>query len=75
MKNTINFSDNPKSHRCVGEIEGDEIIFRCPACLDYERRINLKTGEMKNMTPETNTIPHHGFEMKPGFDTFQFNPN
>lgn len=34
-------------HTCKSHKEGDEIVFTCPHCPDYERRMNLKTGEMK----------------------------
>ncbi|MBI5917254.1 MAG: hypothetical protein HY842_17935 [Bacteroidetes bacterium] len=33
-------------HQCIGHREGDWIIFVCPICKDYERRINCKTKEM-----------------------------
>ncbi len=34
-------------HKCQSYRDGDWIIFRCPHCSDYERRLNWRTGEMK----------------------------
>jgi hypothetical protein len=34
-------------HECESSIEGDWIVFRCPLCKDYERRIHQVTSEMK----------------------------
>jgi hypothetical protein len=36
-----------EDHECEAHREGDWIVFRCPDCLDYERRFNWRTGEMK----------------------------
>ena len=37
----------PQQHVCDANQEGDWIVFRCPLCKDYERRINWRTGEME----------------------------
>lgn len=37
-------------HECEATQEGNWVIFRCPICGDYERRINCDTGEMKVKT-------------------------
>jgi hypothetical protein len=46
----INFNPSKDSihHKCESIRRGDWIIFRCPRCKDYERRINWRTGEMKS---------------------------
>lgn len=36
-----------EEHKTESYREGEWIIFRCPICTDYERRINWKTGKMK----------------------------
>ena len=36
-----------EQHACIGYQEGDWIIFTCPICKDYERRVNWKTNEIK----------------------------
>ncbi|RMH75836.1 MAG: hypothetical protein D6681_21995 [Calditrichaeota bacterium] len=43
-------------HECDAHREGDWIVFRCPQCPDYERRLNWRTGEMevKNNPPDIN---------------------
>jgi hypothetical protein len=43
----IGSSKGPEHHKCKGSLEGDWIVFKCPICQDYERRINRTTGEMK----------------------------
>jgi len=43
MQIEFNISD---SHICTSHIDGDWIIWRCPICLGYERKLNVKTFEM-----------------------------
>jgi hypothetical protein len=45
----INVSNKPDydQHECESSKEGDWVIFRCPICKGYERRIHAVTGEMK----------------------------
>lgn len=43
----INATNNSVRHECTAHQEGDWIIYRCPECLSYERRINWQTGEMR----------------------------
>lgn len=33
-------------HHCTSYRVEDTIIWKCPICIDYERRLNLTTGEM-----------------------------
>lgn len=33
-------------HHCTSHRLGDTIIWKCPVCTGYERRLNLITGEM-----------------------------
>ena len=49
-------SESPENHQCQSYRDGDWIIFRCPECADYERRLNWRTGEMmvRNSRPEIN---------------------
>ena len=65
----LDFSDNQNSivHECTVTREGDWAIFRCPHCPDYERIINLCTGDMKTRAPY-NYIRHHGNYAAPGLD-------
>lgn len=75
-RNSIHFKGaSEDSHKCYSETEGDWIVFRCPVCEDYERRINIKTGEMISLVSEENRTPHHGFFIKPGFDNLSYSPN
>jgi hypothetical protein len=45
----LNFSCEPgyNHHECDSVVEGDWVVFRCSICKNYERRINLLTGETK----------------------------
>jgi hypothetical protein len=36
-----------ETHECESAQEGEWIVYRCPICKDYERRINWRTKEMK----------------------------
>jgi len=47
---TIHFditSPPPGTHVCTSFRDGDWAVFRCPLCEGYERRINVRTGEIK----------------------------
>lgn len=37
----------PETHFCTSFQDGDWAIWRCPQCEGYERRYNLRTGEMR----------------------------
>lgn len=54
-----NFGDGNIRHECESYSDGEWIIFRCPLCEDYERRVNPRTGEnvVTNMRAE---IHHSG---------------
>jgi len=44
----ITFLNLPEeTHHCTSHREGDWIVWRCPQCDRYERRLNARTGEMK----------------------------
>lgn len=53
-----NFSD-AEQHECESHRDGDWIIFRCPVCQEYERRINWRTGDTKVKDSDPN-INHSG---------------
>ena len=73
---TVKISSLSKTdHKCFSEKEGDWIVFRCPICTDYERRIHTKTGEMRTEGIVGNPHTHNGLYIKPGFDTNQYTPN
>lgn len=55
----IEFSDLPaNSHRCIGEIVGDWIVFTCPLCAGYERRLHRVTNVM--VTRGQTEFNHYG---------------
>ena len=44
----IEFLDIPgEVHYCTSFVDGDSVVFRCPLCPQYERRINFDTGKMQ----------------------------
>jgi hypothetical protein len=60
MIHEFDFSTNPyNNHECDAVTEGDWVVFRCPICKDYERKINVITGEtkVKNLS---STVSHSG---------------
>lgn len=59
MEIKFNHSSDAEVHECESYREGDWIIFRCPLCRDYERRMNWRTGEMK-VENSTENITHSG---------------
>lgn len=38
-------------HTCTSYSDGDWIVWICPQCEGYERRLNWQTGEMKIKSP------------------------
>jgi hypothetical protein len=32
-------------HDCTASTEGEWVVFRCPRCPEYERRIHIQTGD------------------------------
>ena len=51
----------PDHHECTSTRSGDWIIFRCPRCLDYERRLNWRTGasHARNVRPDLRHSGRH----------------
>jgi hypothetical protein len=68
MKISFNINDGELRHNCKGHREGDEIVFTCPVCTDYERRINIHTGKMKTRATENPEILHIGTFQPAGWD-------
>lgn len=48
---------NGDQHQTIGHRDGDWIIFTCPICRDYERRINWKTHKV--MVKKGNSTASH----------------
>jgi hypothetical protein len=71
----IKFDENELKHTCVVTHEGEWAIFKCPICDDYERRINLKTGEMKSKIGIENTVLHNGMLMPTAIQPKLYNAN
>jgi len=54
-------TSGPDHHECTSTRSGDWIVFRCPRCPDYERRLNWRTGATHalNVRPELRHFGHH----------------
>ena len=61
-------------HECTAERDGDWVIFTCPHCDDYVRRMNFKTGEMPPMK-SWNDIPHRGLFVPVGLQPEKYCEN
>jgi len=53
-------NSNVNQHECVSVKSGDWVIFSCPQCPGYERRINLHTQEMRLQDPNQGKYTHVG---------------
>jgi hypothetical protein len=68
MKIQFNSNDGELRHSCKSQRKGDWIVFTCPLCKDYERRLNFKTGQMKTRTGKNPDVLHIGTFQPPGLD-------
>ena len=55
----FSFESGLNHHQCDSVVEGDWVVFRCPICKNYERRINMLTGETKAQNISS-VISHSG---------------
>lgn len=55
----IEFNGLENAHQCTSFRQGDTIVWKCPLCIGYERRLNLVTGEM-SVKGKTDSL-HTGF--------------
>lgn len=58
----INFRINDESprHQCDARRDGDWVIFTCPQCDGYERKLNLHNGKMTARPGEDPLVLHEG---------------
>ncbi len=43
----FNGSETSNHHKCESRRNGDWIIFYCPRCPEFERKLNWRTGELE----------------------------
>ena len=55
-----NQSPEYERHQCDSYRDGDWIVFTCSRCLNYERRMNWRTGEVTIKEGEDPYILHTG---------------
>jgi hypothetical protein len=72
---SVNNNHDGESHECTSSIEGEWIVFRCPVCEDFERRIHLRTKKMKSKISPYNPYQHHGLYLRPGLNPDLYHPN
>lgn len=58
-------SVHTENHSCESHLRGDWIIWTCPECEGYERRLNWRTGEMKAKKAPTQAH-HYGMNLTQG---------
>lgn len=58
----IQFEGLQNVHHCTSYRLGDTIVWKCPLCIGYERRLNLVTGKM-SVTGKTD-YQHTGWSDK-----------
>ncbi len=63
------------THECVGFREGDWMIFKCPVCGDYERRMNWRTGQMTTKCDPENPFQHTGMVVPTRYWSLELNAN
>jgi len=68
-----NFS-GAEQHECESYRDGDWIIFRCPVCKEYERRLNWRTGKM-SVQNGSKDINHTGYYYPHDLKDVLLNPN
>jgi hypothetical protein len=65
MDNKITFQPHdPEDHACTSHQDGDWVVWRCPQCAGYERRLNLVTGELRTRRGGSDAR-HSGLSTKP----------
>ncbi len=57
---SFNPENEAESHGCESYRDGDWIVFLCPQCEGYERRLNWRTGEMRVRDNSEANIRHSG---------------
>ncbi len=76
MKIELLSSTEPGSyHTCVSHREGNWIVFTCPQCSAYERRLNFQTGEMINVSADDPYIVHQGQFVATGLEKVEASTN
>lgn len=68
-------SGNPDAHTCESRRDGAWVIFTCPHCEEFERRINFETGELRTIPASNPYILHQGSFMPSGFEVDQTGAN
>ena len=56
----LNLNSEKEIHKCTSRREGVWVVFKCPICLQYERRMNLDTGQMTTKGSPYENILHTG---------------
>ena len=68
MKINFSINDGELRHTCRAKQEGEWIVFTCPHCKGFERRINFHTGKMKTRPAENPDVLHIGNFQPAGWD-------
>lgn len=52
----LDLTSEKETHKCTSYKEGDWIVFKCPFCPQYERRMNLINRRMKTKGSSENIL-------------------
>lgn len=61
----IEFSSSEDTHVCEASVQDQWIVFTCPQCKDYRRKMHQETGEMVVENPGDPHILHQGMYINP----------
>lgn len=61
----IEFSAKEDAHNCEVSVEAPWIVFTCPQCQNYRRKMHQETGEMVVENPGDPQIKHQGMYINP----------
>ena len=61
----IEFSAKEDAHTCEVSVEEQWIVFTCPQCQNYRRKMHQETGEMVVEKPGDPQITHRGMYINP----------
>jgi hypothetical protein len=72
IMSTIKFEElNPDIHTCRSELQGDWMVWHCPHCPGYERRLNWRTGELRAARGGSNALHAGGADEEGVRQAFQ----
>ncbi len=66
----VQFSSPEITHTCEAKIEGKWIVFTCPQCREYRRKMHQENGRNDYDSMGNPEILHQGFYVQPRLQNF-----